>query len=195
VSSEATRARRREHLLVTDGQPERHRDDERCQDFGFEQKRIKVNNMINDNFIYIHVRPGLFKKGHPVATIAVNVISDSDSSSADGIQRYAVGFAAQHTKKDTQWNAAMGRNVARGRAERSADRVFVLAKENVKRRELIELATARVLEAVDAGDIFASKKTTKALRETLGRFKLDSKKSYNNDEVLEEVLITPSSLV
>jgi len=129
--------------------------------------------MNNDSFVYIHVRPGLFKKEHPVATIAINTTPENDAPSVAGVQRHAVGFAAQHAKKDTKWNAAMGRTVARGRAEKSADRVFVYANDNTKRRDLLALATARVLEAVEAGDLFASKRTTKALRDTVERFAMN----------------------
>lgn len=126
----------------------------------------------DNDFAYIHVRPGLFGKEHPLATIAINTIPEIETAALGGNtpRRYAVGFASQHVKKDTQWDASMGRRVARGRAERSAnDRVFIIANEGVSRRDLLILATARVLEATEAGDLFASKKTRRALRDTLDR--------------------------
>lgn len=126
----------------------------------------------DNNFAYLHVRPGLFSKKHPLATIAVNTIPEIEAAALGGntLRRYAVGFASQHVKKDTKWNAAMGRNVARGRAERSANnRVFIIANEGISRRDLLILATARVLEATEMGELFASKKTRRALRDTLNR--------------------------
>ena len=124
-----------------------------------------MQNNDNDNFAYIHVRPGLESKEHPVATIAISTVPE------DGYgvpQRFAVGFAAQHVKKDRMWNAEMGRNVARGRAEKSAKRVFVYA-DNHSRRDLLMAAVMRVLESVESGETFATKKVTRALQDTLAR--------------------------
>ncbi len=120
----------------------------------------------NENgFAFIHVRPGIDSKEQPVATIAISLVPEFDQ--IPGLQRYAVGFAAQHTKKDG-WNAAMGRTVAQGRAERSASRVFVHAAD-IGRRDLLIAAVTRVLEAVEANEIFATKQTTRALQNTLAR--------------------------
>lgn len=143
--------------------------------------------MNNDNFAYIHVRPGLFAKEHPLATIAVNTVPELEQPVA-GVCRFAVGFSAQHLKKDTRWDASMGRKIARGRAEKSANRVYVHANENISRRDLIALATARVLEAVEMGELFASKKTTKALRDTLGRLSQhdDGFESFQHDNLAAE---------
>lgn len=121
---------------------------------------------INDNeFAFIHIRPGIEAKEQPVATIAVRLFPESDDLP---YRRFAVGFAAQHAKKDP-WNAAMGRAVSQGRAERSASRVFVHANAGMSRRDLLIAAVTRVLEAVDSGDINASKRSTRALQDTLAR--------------------------
>lgn len=132
----------------------------------------------NDNFAYIHIRPGLESKEQPIATIAVHTIPE------DGYgvpQRFAVGFAAQHLKKDRTWNASMGRNVSRGRAEKSAKRLFVYA-DNHSRRDLLMAAVMRVLESVQSGETFATKKVTRALQDTLARLytsKLDSETRFD----------------
>jgi hypothetical protein len=121
----------------------------------------------DNDFAYLHVRPGLFGKEHPVATIAVNTIAEDDYATSP--HRFAVGFAAQHVKKDRQWNGDMGRTVSRGRAEKSANRVYVHANPGTGRRDLLILAAARVLEAVESGELFATKKVKRALQDTVDR--------------------------
>lgn len=143
------------------------------------------NNNSNNDFAFIHIRPGIESKEHPLATIAISTISEDDFLSTSS--RFAIGFAAQHVKKDRQWNAAMGRNVARGRAEKSAKRIYVHADRGVGRRDLMTAAVVRVLEAVEAGELFATKKATRALQDTLTRFaaaKFDSENRYFANEDL-----------
>ncbi len=144
--------------------------------------------MHNDNnFAFIHIRPGIESKEHPLATIAISTIPEDYSLATPS--RFAVGFAAQHVKKDRQWNASMGRNVARGRAEKSASRVFVHADRNVSRRDLMTAAVVRVLEAVETGELFATKKATRALQDTLSRLalsKINSENRYFDAELAAE---------
>lgn len=126
--------------------------------------------MFNENdFAYIHIRPrsSSNEKEHPVATVALCLVAEDDYAPAP--HRFAVGFAAQHIKKDRQWNAEMGRRVARGRAEKSVHRVHIHANPNTPRRDLIILAVGRVLEAVESGELFATKRVTRALQDTIDR--------------------------
>lgn len=139
----------------------------------------------NDNFAYIHIRPGLESKEQPVATIAISLVPED----GPGIpRRYAVGFAAQHVKKDKKWNGAMGRSVARGRAEKSAKRLFVYA-DGFNRRDFMMAAVMRVLESVEAGETFATRKVTRALQDTLSRLynaKLETESQFDEYEAAAE---------
>jgi len=118
----------------------------------------------NDNpndFLFIHIRPGIESKGHPLATVAVHLVSEN------GI-RYGVALASQHLKKDEKWNAAMGRFVAAGRAARSKERLFVYFRAH-GRRDLIISAVERVSYAIETGEIKASRKVARAVNETVTR--------------------------
>lgn len=139
--------------------------------------------MSNDNFAFIHIRPGLFGKEQPVATIAVSTQPEFEFVQT-GSNRFAVGFAAQHVKKDVTWNGAMGRAVAQGRAERSAKRVFVHAPAGVSRRDLLVAAVNRVLEAVEAGELFATKQARRALEDTLTRL---SQQKFEADSTIHDL--------
>lgn len=141
--------------------------------------------MLNEeDFAYIHIRPGLLSKEHPVATVAISLIAEDDYAPAP--HRYAVGFAAQHVKKDRNWDSEMGRRVARGRAEKGANRVYVHANPNIPRRELLILAVSRVYEAAESGEIFATKKVTRALRDTVDRL-VDAKHDAEHRRQFEEL--------
>ncbi len=119
----------------------------------------------NNDFSFIHVRPGLDdKKEHPLATIAIHLVS------IDG--RYGVALASQHLKKDEKWNAGMGRFVAAGRAARSKDRLFIVAPNGGSRRDLILDAVQRVYDAIQYKEINASRKVARAVSDTLIRLNM-----------------------
>ncbi len=120
----------------------------------------------NNDFAFIHVRPGLDdKKEHPIATIAIHLVSDDTG-------RYGVALASQHLKKDEKWNAAMGRFVAAGRAARSKDRLFMYYDPSESRRDLIISAVERIAHAIEYGEIKASRKVTRAINDTVTRLNM-----------------------
>lgn len=114
----------------------------------------------NSDFSFIHIRPGLEGKQHPIATIAVHLVPVNG--------RFGVALASQHVKKDEKWDAKLGRFVAAGRASRSrTDRVFIGATGS--RRDLIINAVERVHDAIVSNEIRASRKVTRAIVDTLNR--------------------------
>lgn len=138
-----------------------------------------MTDMQTDNlndFLFIHIRPGIESKGHPLATIAVHLVTDDDAV------EYGVALASQHPKKDV-WDATMGRSVAAGRAARGKDRVFIYQASNMPRRELVLEAVQRVYDAVECGELKASHKVARALGDTIARLNM-AKTMHNFDVVM-----------
>lgn len=118
------------------------------------------------DFAYVHVRPGLAGKQPPIGTIAVRLKLDRLD---DECAVHAVGFAVRHSKKEKVWDAARGRAVARGRAERSRRSLNVEAAGAGNRRALLTKAVEAVLRAGERGWLPMTKKARAALADTLAR--------------------------
>jgi len=138
------------------------------------------NRTTDNDFAYIHIRPGTEGKSQPVATVAIDLKAvainlGTESDYVLSSPHFAVGLASQHLKKDINWNSAIGRQVSRGRAEQR--RLYTHVMPILSRRELIISAVCRVFEAVETGELKASRKVTRALKDTITR--LRKSKSLN----------------
>lgn len=125
---------------------------------------------IDNNFIYIHIRPGHDGKSHPVGTIAINIVPTPHSSYDD----YHVGFSVRHSK-DT-WISSLGRSIAAGRALRSNQNcVVVNTPKNISRNEIMLLSIEAIYSATKNNKIKVSRKFRRAIDDTFVRLE----KSFN----------------
>ncbi len=120
------------------------------------------NTADNQNeFIYIHVRPGKNEKMHPIGTIAIDV--------KNGFYTYNAGWAMLNSDSDS-WDASRGRMIAAGRAT-STNRIEF--KSSGRHRELILDAAKAILQANHYNNgrplIVMNKRFKKALKDTIAR--------------------------
>ena len=140
--------------------------------------------MQNDDaksYAYVHVRRD--DRGHPVGTVCVSLkpgfVLEHDDGTTD--EHYRVGVTAWHRGADA-FDKAKGRDIARGRAERSrGDRPIEVIVEREpgarppRRHELLTAALHAAWEACDNGTVDVPAKFVVALGMTAERMSASRK--------------------
>ncbi len=136
-----------------------------------DNKNMNTNDkIIKPNFAFVHIRPGLESKQHPVGTVAVDI-----NAAREGELR--VGYAVQHSKKD-KWNSAAGRHISGERAARGRDTCLLSDVDpTFSRRQILAAAVALVANAVEHEHIVVSKKFSRALDDTFERLTAEKMES------------------